>query len=228
MSTIQPSKGGLQGLGDAASRVANLAPFYSIGGPTTHFAGTGAHPFGESGWGNKKSKLRSMGISEEDWMLRTAEDARLVDSQLKAYRAERLQTLEGSDKAVWVYATERVAEGVKEEAGATDVTQLKPSTLQVAPKEDEEALTPLPVEDDASKAGETPAAIPTEPLVPSAVSAAPRGPSEVTSGGSIVVETPEIAARNASKYNWGLGSWQPGVVKAAYEVSCIKSPQHRC
>src|SRR5690349_12621998 len=84
----------------------SLAPFYTLGGPTTHFAGNGADPWSEAGWGNKRAKLRGQGVSEEDWMLRTAEETRKVDGQLREYREERLQVLEGADAAVWVWAQE--------------------------------------------------------------------------------------------------------------------------
>ena len=130
--------------------------------------------------------------------MRTAEECRRVDGILKAYRAERLVPLDEEDKKLWVYATENLAEG-KTDADLDEAEETKPSA-GLAVKHDEEALTPLPLEEGDESEGQEPAKRST-------------GAED-----TIVVETEDSAKRNASKWNWGLGSWRPGVVKAVYEV----------
>lgn len=88
-----------------------LSPFYTLGGPSTHFAGSGIDPWTEGGWGNRRAKLRGVGVTEEDWMYRTAVDCRSVDSTLRSYRQERIGTLEGDDLKGWVWTNENKAEG---------------------------------------------------------------------------------------------------------------------
>ena len=41
----------------------SLSPWYTLGGPTTHFAGNGADPWSEAGWGHKRAKLRNAGVT---------------------------------------------------------------------------------------------------------------------------------------------------------------------
>jgi len=186
--------------GDAASRAANLVPFYTVGGLTTQFGGNGVNPLFDAGWGNKRAKLKTMGVTEEDWMFRTAEESRRVDGILRGYRAERLVPLEEMDRKVWVYATENLAEGRVDAEPEVDAEGSKAATA-LAVKNDEEALTPLPIEEGEEKDLEA-------------------GSRRSMNGeGTIIVETEEDEKRNASKWNWGLGSWRAGVVKAVYEVS---------
>jgi chromatin structure-remodeling complex protein RSC7 len=202
----------LSGRGDAAARAANLVPFYSVGGPTTHFGGNGATPVYDAGWGSKRAKLRAMGVTEEDWMLRTAEETRRIDQQLKEYRSDRLVPLEGSDAKPWVYAVENMTESIEDEPvggkleaalALTEETKANVAALTPAVKEDQGGSTSLPINGhtDVEMASSNADGI------------------ERTEYGKVVVETAEDRERNASKYNWGLGSWQPGVVRAAYEVS---------
>lgn len=207
-------------------RAANLVPFYSIGGSTTQFGGNGADPLSEAGWGNKRAKFKTLGVTEEDWMLRTAEETRRIDAQLREYREERLVPLEGGDLKGWVYTTENLSEG-KEDQGVEEVSMAVPDINVVkedqddaapsspsAIKEDEEALTPLPLSSLQGNDVEM-----AEVEKDGADEVAVEDGVERTIGGRIVVETEENARRRASKYNWGLGSWQAGEVRASYEVS---------
>ena len=106
-----PAAGGvdrqLAGLGYAPEPIRHshisLAPFYTLGGPTTTFAGSGEDPWANAGWGNKRMKLKSMGVSNEDWMWRLAKESREIDAQLREYRQERLPELEGKDLDVWAW-----------------------------------------------------------------------------------------------------------------------------
>ena len=195
--------------GDAAARAANLVPFYSVGGPTTHFGGNGANPAYDAGYGNKRAKLRAMGVTEEDWMFRTAEETRRIDRQLRDMRADRIVPLEGEDARHWVYATENQTDpsgSVKE--AKLEVQERKRDGFSVtsAAKEDQDGLTPLPsaLDGDVSMDVE----------VVEEESGIKR-----SRGGEIIVETEEERLRLASKFNWGLGSWLPGRVMASYEVS---------
>ena len=120
-----------------------LTPFYTVGGPTTHFAGSGVNPWSEAGWGNKRAKLRGSGINEENWMLKSAEDCRALDVQLREYRAERLVELEGVDATRgWVYAQESKTDERLPEVERKSAFELTPA------KVDDEALTPLPGEEE--------------------------------------------------------------------------------
>jgi chromatin structure-remodeling complex protein RSC7 len=221
----------------------SLAPFYTLGGPTTHFAGSGADPWSEAGWGNKRGRLRGQGVSEEDWMLRTAEESRKVDERLREYREERLVRLEGKDARRWVFATQKWTEEGEEERSAFEgdgdrrdgdvevdaegeadgeegavAATLKPPpamgskrsalSQEVTFKAEDEEMAFHPAEATQDEPGGD-------------------GDGEVaadngvvrTEGGKIVVQSAEEEEAARSRWNWGLGSWESGVVLATYEVS---------
>ncbi|WVR07114.1 hypothetical protein IAU60_004154 [Kwoniella sp. DSM 27419] len=202
---------------DAPRSAYNLTPLYVLGGPTTTFAGTGIDPWTDAGHGHRRSRLRASGVTEEDWMLRYAEESRAIDQQLKGYREERLTVLEGVDGARgWVYSAEQNTEevptptGVVADAMASEdmskptlpVLERKPSALSRDVTREmtqltDEALTPLPVEsvDDVDMEEG-------------------RGRQRQRSGPEIIIED---SAHAASRKSWSLGLWQQGVVKAAYE-----------
>lgn len=188
--------------GDAATRAANLVPFYSVGGPTTHFAGNGADPVMDAGHGNKRAKLRTMGVTEEDWMLRTAEETRRVDINMREFRQDQLVPLGGDDAKVWVHALENATEGKIDTAEAETVVETKTLSTLAPPTREMTAATPGPGAED----------------VDMAEAALPR------SEGTIIVETEADRLKNAAKWKWGLGSWQQGAPRAVYEVSCAKHP----
>ncbi|KAK8864469.1 hypothetical protein IAR55_001719 [Kwoniella newhampshirensis] len=202
-------------LGDSSRTAANLAPFYTVGGPTTHFAGNGADPWSEAGHGNRRTKMRGAGISEEDWMLRLAEDCRRMDEQLKGWRAERLADLEGADGTKgWVYATEQLAEHNEDESqeNGTDglLKPVKPSLdrktslLSQEVTRGDVSLDEEPEGDEVEQGREDVNADVSMHEVASANEA-----------GKIIVEELGVIS---DQHNWGLGaSWQPGVVRAVYE-----------
>ena len=184
--------------GDAATRAANLVPFYSVGGPTTHFAGNGADPVMDAGHGNKRAKLRTMGVTEEDWMLRTAEETRRVDINMREFRQDQLIPLAGEDAKVWVHAVENATEGKEDPAEAETVMETKTLSTLAPPTREMTAATPLPGAEDVEMGGEV---------------VLPR------SEGTIVVETEAERLKNAAQWRWGLGTWQQGAPRAVYEVS---------
>ncbi|WVQ72504.1 hypothetical protein IAR50_002060 [Cryptococcus sp. DSM 104548] len=192
-----------QNTGDRASRaaanesrtLASLSAFYTAGGLTTQFASNGIDPWTDGGWGNKRSKLKTAGVTEEDWMYKTAEESRLVDEQLKGLRAERLQVLEGVDGTKgWVFAAEKEAEGDKlQSIGVESSGDLKKSGLS----------NEVTMEDEGDNAG--------TPQTGGDI-AMNEAPQEAN---TIVVEE---EGHVSSKHNWGLGRrWQAGVIRAAYE-----------
>lgn len=66
-------------------------PFYTVGGPTTHFAGQGvSDPFVEAGHGNKKVGLLRSGLTPENWMLEYAKGVQEKNMELAKERRERL------------------------------------------------------------------------------------------------------------------------------------------
>lgn len=198
--------------GESSRSLAHLSTFYTVGGPTTHFAGNGVDPWTDSGWGNKRSRLRTAGVTEEDWMLRTAEEARAVDEQLRKYREERLKLLEGVDAMRgWVFAAENATEGTTAKSeligDAADVFRAP------APTEGKKsALSNEVTMEDAGDEGESASA---EEAFENKDSDAHQ--ATVEDKEAIITEEP---GKMTSKYNWGLGkSWQPGAVRAVYEVS---------
>jgi chromatin structure-remodeling complex protein RSC7 len=234
----------------------SLAPFYTLGGPTTHFAGNGADPWSEAGWGNKRAKLRGQGVSEEDWMLRTAEETKKVDGQLREYREERLQVLEGADAAVWVWAQEqRTEEGDKEAqingngsgngigGGEGEDAEGEAETPDGGMVYEEEnggdgALRPrqrmerkrsalsqevtFKPEDEEMANGEGEGEAPEDDEADHDQHDQVQDDGfEKTEGGKIVVQTVEEEEAADARWNWGLGSWERGTVRAAYEVSEI-------
>jgi chromatin structure-remodeling complex protein RSC7 len=167
-----------------------------------------------------------MGVTEEDWMWRTAEETRLLDVRIRENREERLVELKGDDLRTWVYSMENLSEGKEYEEISLAVPDIKVVKEDLAGRPgsahpDDAAVTPLPSTHEANvetveegQAEGRPAN--GEPNVEK-VEANER--VDRTPGGQVIVETEELRRRHASKYNWGLGSWQAGVVKAAYEVS---------
>jgi chromatin structure-remodeling complex protein RSC7 len=83
-----------------------LSPFYTLGGPSTHFGGAGIDPWSEGGYGNRRARLRGAGVTAEDWMYRTAIESRGIDELLKGYRDERVGLLDGKDLNGWVWMSE--------------------------------------------------------------------------------------------------------------------------
>lgn len=259
----------------SALKSSALSPFYTIGGPSTHFGGSGVDPWTEGGSGNRRSKLRGYGVTEEDWMYRTALESRAIDASLRDYRQERIGTLEGDDLKGWVWTMENREEddeGAEAEAGedvkadgapspgsnhATLGRGLKPPmdrkrsalsrevTFEPEPELDaegegegdaegevehpstDEALTPLAATDgdismevpdvrDTAAAAERDGQDQAQDQMSAALNGA-NGLDE--KGDTIRVETAEELSKRKAKWSYGTGSWAPGTIKAAYEVS---------
>lgn len=147
MERPQQTRGGLGETNTASFRQYSFVPFYALGGPSTHFGGNGADPWTDAGFGNKRAKLRNSGVSEEDWMLRVAEECRRVDETLKEYRAERVGVLEGQDLKGWTFHTERITDGDRPTADTTAAATGEAGMTSKA----EGAGTPAPGEDDHLK-----------------------------------------------------------------------------
>jgi len=94
----------------AISKTNALSPFYTLGGPSTHFGGSGIDPWTEGGHGGRRTRLKGVGVTAEDWMYRTAVECRGLDEVLKGYREERVGLLEGKDLNGWVWMEEDKAE----------------------------------------------------------------------------------------------------------------------
>ncbi|ORY21113.1 chromatin remodelling complex Rsc7/Swp82 subunit-domain-containing protein [Naematelia encephala] len=184
-------------------QAANLTSFYTLGGPTTTFAGNGADPFSEHGHGHKRARLRNVGVTEEDWILRTAEESRRIDAQLKAYRAERLVELNGPDLNGWVWTAERSTEKME---GRDDLSLPKVERRR-------SALSHEVVLQGDEKEPEVDVDVSMH-LAQEVENGDGDGKAEA---GKIVVQTPEETRHASAAFNWGLGSWAPGLVKAAYE-----------
>lgn len=229
-----------------------LSPFYTLGGPSTHFGGSGVDPWTEGGWGNRRAKLRGYGVTEDDWMYRTALECKMIDATLRQYREEWIGTLEGDDLKGWVWATEKQADVDEDEEDekmdAVSSPRLDNSTLGAGLKppierkrsalsrevtfkpptemdqvESDGALTPLAGTDgdvsmEVPEVIETPAGQDEEAEDP--ISAALTEVSQRSTEGDIIrVETNEEVVKRKAKWSFGTGQWQPGSIRAAYEVS---------
>jgi chromatin structure-remodeling complex protein RSC7 len=174
----------------------SLGSWYNVGGFTTQFGGNGADPWSDHH--AKRGKLRQLGVTEEDWILRTAEDARRIDETMRGYREERLNALEGDDALRgWQYVAEQRAAGeIKEEKEEPK----HPLANEITAEPPSEPLSPAPPENPTSEAlGE----LNKLPEV------------DKTPGGKVVFETD-----SATKYGrLKMEKWVPGTVYAAYEVS---------
>lgn len=187
---------------DGQATKTTLASFYTAGGATTQFGSNGADPWADN-LNQKRTRLRQLGVTEEDWMLRTAEESRRIDETLRGIRDERITELEGVDATRgWVYATERYSEGIiKKEPQHPLAREL---SLDAAPSSD--ALSPAPPESAVNVAlAEANGNPETEQ--------AERRAFEGTLGGKIVVES-EAETFNGRPRK---GKWAPGVIRAAYE-----------
>jgi chromatin structure-remodeling complex protein RSC7 len=223
-----------------------LSSFYTIGGPSTHFGGTGIDPWTEGGHGHRHAKMRQIGISAQDWMYVTAQSCREVDLGLKGYREERVGMLEGRDLDGWVWTAEAVVEGGPE-AGVEKVNVdggesgggLKPPTMdrQRSGLSREVTFEPEPEaegggEGDLSMEVTEPEPLPgteaagetTTPMVEDEQSALDplldviEANVPKTNGGELRLETPEEAEARKRKWALGPGSWAPGTIIASYEV----------
>jgi chromatin structure-remodeling complex protein RSC7 len=183
-------------LADAMASKSSLGSWYNVGGFTTQFGGNGADPWSDHH--AKRGKLRQLGVTEEDWILRTAEDARRIDETMRGYREERLNALEGDDALRgWQYVAEQRAAGeIKEEKEEPK----HPLANEITAEPPSEPLSPAPPENPTSEAlGE----LNKLPEV------------DKTPGGKVVFETD-----SATKYGrLKMEKWVPGTVYAAYEVS---------
>ena len=205
-----PANAGL--LADAAASKPTLSSFYQVGGPTTHFGGNGSDPWSDLGHG-KRGRLRALGVTEEDWILRTAEDARRIDEVLRGYREERIGVLEGPDAYCWVYNAERRATGElpddKEEPKAEPTTGAEG---EITP-----AVKPHPLASELTFDASSEPLSPLPPDPPTATALAEVNETaefEKTPGGKIIVESESETAAPAP-----VGRWIPGTIQAAYEVS---------
>lgn len=180
---------------DSYGSKAQLQSFYHPGQPTTQFGSNGADPWADNNH-QKRNRLRTDGVTREDWMLRYAEDARQVDETLRKYREERIKELEGADATRgWVYATERYSAGlIKKEPQHPLAREL---SLDAAPSSD--ALSPAPPESSVNVAvAETNGNVNEVGRIP---------------GGNILVESEvETVSGRPRK-----GKWTAGVIRAAYE-----------
>ena len=182
-----------------------LTPFYTLGGPTTHFAGSGADPWAEAGWGNRRTKLRTSGVSEENWLFRTADECRNIDRMLKAYREERLTVLDGVDAMRgWVYAVESATEkGVKE-----GVESLR--SVRAGIETDRSGLS-----QEVTFEG---MAMDTATALQGDISM-DELEMEKSSVADIVVQTREEEDKGNNMWRWGVGGeWKPGIIRTVYEV----------
>lgn len=215
---------------DIPRSVLSLAPAYTSGGPTTHFAGGGSDPWSEAGWGNKRQKLKSLGVTEEDWMWRTAMETRAIDGHLKEMREERLGRLEGEDARGWVWTMQKIAEGDDGDKAA-EIEGGKAGEAKVEREMTAEWLKPPAMDRRRSglsqevilEDGEEVGQPQDEALQADADVEMPQADSsmEVTrKEGAIIVQTIADAARNTTK-GWGAGSWEPGTARAIIEVSTI-------
>ena len=187
---------------------ATLAPFYTLGGPTTQFAGNGVDPWSEAGWGNKRARLRGQGVTEEDWMWRTALDCRQTDLMLKQYRLDRLQILEGDDATKgWVYALEEGTEKATEGNGQSS----KPTAPSL-----ERKRSGLIREVDMGDIEMAEEDVQAEAVIPGIAGELGEQPRRT----SIVVQTANDDDKHIGSRS-SIGSWKPGIVYAAYEVCLV-------
>ncbi|KAL7416101.1 chromatin remodelling complex Rsc7/Swp82 subunit-domain-containing protein [Mrakia frigida] len=98
----------------SGTRIEKHMPFYTVGGPTTHFAGSGvSDPFVEAGQGNKKLMLLRNGLTPENWMLEFARGVQEKNRELAAERRERLGRIR---EGFWY---EKEVRGGEDESGAS-------------------------------------------------------------------------------------------------------------
>ncbi|OCF60682.1 hypothetical protein L486_00318 [Kwoniella mangroviensis CBS 10435] len=191
----------------------SLTPFYPIGGPTTTFAGNGSDPFTEAGSGNKKQKLKSAGVNDQNWIYLTSKDSLAVNQQLQAYRNERLGTLDGTDlEGNWVYTVEEKAEEKEEQVQEEDKKMLAPGLDRKRSGLSHDVTRELTQQlgDDVVN-GDT---LQEDIVMDESCGIEDSIPIPEEKGPEIVTKDPREVD---SKYHWGLGSWTRGVVRAAYE-----------
>jgi chromatin structure-remodeling complex protein RSC7 len=236
----------------AISKTNALSPFYTLGGPSTHFGGAGIDPWSDGGYGNKRARLRGAGVTAEDWMYKTALESRGIDQLLKGYREERVGLLEGKDLNGWVWNTEeRTDRPSKTEITGGESPKpsgLKPPTMdrQRSGLSREVTFEPEPTIFEPSRQREGGGGGEGEEYKDwvnqeydnsmemikevdepnGANTSALTSLSEIvmsTTKDEIRVETEQEAMERRAKYSYGAGGWFHGSIKAAYEVCLFLS-----
>jgi hypothetical protein len=77
----------------ASHRVPANQPFYTPGGPTTHFPSNGLDPFTEAKGFAKRLTLTKAGFSQDNWLARFASEASEKNSEMGRQRRERLEEI---------------------------------------------------------------------------------------------------------------------------------------
>ena len=136
--------------------------------------------------------MRAAGISEEDWMLITAEESRRVDATLKEYRAERLEILQGVEASRgWVYPMENMPD-------ESQTNGLRPPMLSDLSRE-------VNVERIDEDVGED------------AIAMRREQDGEKHPEGKIIVQTTQAEEEYFRQKSLGR-AWKLGIIRAAYEV----------
>jgi chromatin structure-remodeling complex protein RSC7 len=233
----------------AISKTNALSPFYTLGGPSTHFGGAGIDPWSDGGYGNKRARLRGAGVTAEDWMYKTALESRGIDELLKGYREERVGLLEGKDLNGWVWNTEERTDRPSKpeitggESPNIKSSGLKPPTMdrQRSGLSREVTFEPEPTvfehernrgegeeyKDWVNQEYDNSMEMIKEVDEPNgANTSALTSLSEIvmsTTKDEIRVETEQEAMERRAKYSYGAGGWFHGSIKAAYEVCLFLS-----
>ena len=77
----------------ASHRVPANQPFYTPGGPTTHFPSNGLDPFTEAKGFAKRLTLTKAGFSQVNWLARFASEASEKNSEMGRQRRDRLEEI---------------------------------------------------------------------------------------------------------------------------------------
>ena len=184
----------------------SLSPFYTLGGPSTHFGGSGADPWTESG-GHKRARLKATGVTEKEWIFRTAESTREAEKYLLDLRKDAIAPLRGDDLKGWVWTVERKEDSVGKlvNSGLLGHPPKRPMSGEAkrSALAQEATVEDGDVEMNGSQDKHNDMGLDEQ---------------EMSGRGQIVVQSAEEEEMEAAKHHWGLGEWRPGVVQAAFEV----------
>lgn len=194
----------------------NRAPFYPIGGPTTHWGHAGLDPWTDARIGNKRTRLEAMGVSGTNWMWKMALEARERERELRREREGRMVAF-STDGKMSVYDTERLPEGKEggEGESASRAVSAQPNAEYPFPK-----MNTLPVSRAMERVRSgtglpgTPSDQAVEDVVMAVDDAAEPQPTRAGGPDIVIEDEAETRARKVARKRRA----QAGVLKGLYEV----------
>ncbi|WWC89246.1 uncharacterized protein L201_004166 [Kwoniella dendrophila CBS 6074] len=216
----------------------SLTPFYTIGGITTQFGLNNGFqdPFTDAGYGNKRQKLKSAGVTYENYLYLTSKESLRINQELNLIRNQHLKPIKPkngneNDLNVWVYSKEKQTDQIPPSTNTTTtINEKKEESVESYNNHENKLLHPgldrkrsglsrevtrgltEQLEEDDEKESIQP--IQNDIEMNENDDTSEQVIHKDSDQPELIVEKPN---QINSSFHWGLGSWSKGVVKAVYE-----------